>query len=245
MSLYAAWRARDDGWSALICEPLVRAALGHLEEDIRPGAVFLDVGCGIGHVACAVAAAGHRALGVDPDLDALREARRRDPSTRWLRGTAEALPVRDASVDRLFSLSVLQYTDRETALAECSRVLRPGGRFAIVENLAGNPVAAAFRVLRRAGVRPPPEYAPPRAHPRWGDRRLYERYFGEVRFRAFHLAVPALVALPAGRRGPTGGTHGSGIPRLLRAIRGADTALLQAIPPLRHAAWMCVAYGTR
>jgi len=243
--LYEAWRARNDGWSALICEPLVREALGHLGEGLPRDAVILDLGCGFGHVASALGAAGHRALGADPDPGALLDARRRDPATPWVRARAEEIPLRTRSVDALFSLSALQYADRDAALAECSRVLRPGGRFAVVENLAGNPAAGAFRLLRRAGVRPPPEYVPPRAHLRWGERRVYERYFGEVRFRAFHLLGPALAALPAGRRGPAGGVHGAGIPPLLRLLRRADGALLDAFPPLRRAAWMVAVCGTR
>lgn len=242
--LYAAWRSRDDGWSAFICEPLLRVALGHLD-GMAPGSTVLDVGCGFGHVTCALAAAGHHAVGLDPDGDALRDARARDPAGRWLRARAEAIPLADGSVDAVFSLSVLQYTERAAALAECRRVLRPGGRFAIVENLAGNPVARGYRLLRRAGMRGLPEFAPPRAHLEWGGRDLYGRFFREVSFHPVHLLAPAAILTPAARRGPGGGLDEAGLSAPLRALRRIDAALLRTLPPLRAAAWTVVACGIR
>ena len=52
-----------------------------------------------------------------------------------LEGTAESLPLGDASVDGVFGAQMWHWTDPVKALPEIARVLRPGGRFAIVWNV--------------------------------------------------------------------------------------------------------------
>ncbi len=69
-----------------------------------------------------------------------------EPRVRLVRGDAMKLPVADASVDALtigFGIRNVQHT--ETACAELFRVLKPGGRLAILE--FGLPTAAAVRPL--------------------------------------------------------------------------------------------------
>jgi SAM-dependent methyltransferase len=100
--------------------------------DLR-GQRVLDVGCGTGALAAALAErAGARVWGVEPSGEMLEVARARVPRGVGLKqGGAENLPFRDAWFDRvLFSLSI-HLVDRPIALAEVGRVLVDGGRLVI------------------------------------------------------------------------------------------------------------------
>jgi SAM-dependent methyltransferase len=107
-----------------------------------PGETAVDVGSGTGanteRLAAAVGPAGS-ATGVEPN-PALREvAARRAEATGspavFVDGTADALPLGDASVDVLVCERVLQHVDDpDAAVREFARVLRPGGRVALLDS---------------------------------------------------------------------------------------------------------------
>lgn len=105
---------------------------------IPPGGIALDVGSGPGSVTTSLAqAAGPNglALGVDISEPMLLRAVRAEagPQVGFLRADAQRLPLRDQSVDAVVSIAVLQLIpDPTAALAELSRVLRPGGRLAVM-----------------------------------------------------------------------------------------------------------------
>ena len=96
----------------------------------------LEVGSGAGQCSRWVCAQGGRGIGLDLSHRQLQHSRRLDESTGLavpsVRGTATALPFRDASFDAVFSaFGALQFVaDLDDAVAEVARVLRPGGRFA-------------------------------------------------------------------------------------------------------------------
>jgi len=96
-------------------------------------AVVLDMGAGTGHAAAALKRRYRASQVVALDLaeGMLREAGRRQTLLRRFRrvcGHAAALPLRDASVDLVFSNLMLQWCDDPDAVfRECRRVLRPGG----------------------------------------------------------------------------------------------------------------------
>jgi ubiquinone/menaquinone biosynthesis C-methylase UbiE len=106
---------------------------------IREGDEVVDVGAGTGLLTCGAL----RRVGVDDDVfavdvsvDCLEEIRSACPDPRlWcLVGSAEVLPLPDASVDVAVMRSVLIYVrDKAKAARELSRVLRPGGRVSICE----------------------------------------------------------------------------------------------------------------
>jgi SAM-dependent methyltransferase len=108
--------------------------------DVRERDV-LDVGCGTGWIVRRLAAAGARAVGVDPLDDALERARAEDPDGggRYLAAGAQALPFDDASFDAVVFFNSLHHVpegDLDVALAEAARVLRPSGMLYIQEPLA-------------------------------------------------------------------------------------------------------------
>ena len=99
---------------------------------LAPGATVLDVGCGTGNYTLALERTGLSLIGVDPSEEMLRAARARCSAVDWRRGTAEELPVEDASVDgALATLTIHHWSDLERGFAEVRRSLKPGGRFVL------------------------------------------------------------------------------------------------------------------
>jgi len=107
-------------------------ALGHRS---LAGATVVDLGCGGGHWARALAARGARVAALDLSFAQLRHARRQGrpggPGPALVHADGERLPLADRSVDVVLSdHGALGFVDPEPALAELARVLRPGGRLA-------------------------------------------------------------------------------------------------------------------
>jgi demethylmenaquinone methyltransferase / 2-methoxy-6-polyprenyl-1,4-benzoquinol methylase len=104
--------------------------------DARPTDRVLDVATGTGMVAGALHARYACAVvGVDQSADMLRVARTRDGVyERIVEGRAERLPFGDASFDHLTFTYLLRYVDDPAAtMRELARVVKPGGRVAMVE----------------------------------------------------------------------------------------------------------------
>ena len=101
---------------------------------VRPGDRVLDAACGTGDfaVADARAGAGH-VVGLDFSERMLERARRKAPGLEWVHGDMLALPFPDSSFDAATVGFGVRNTDLEPALAELRRVLRPGGRLAVLE----------------------------------------------------------------------------------------------------------------
>lgn len=136
-------------------------ALGQLPTDwlsIPPGGVALDVGSGPGNVTAALArAAGPDglALGIDVSEPMLARAvsAQAGPQVGFLRADAQKLPLRDETVDAAVSIAVLQLIpDPAATLAEMARVLRPGGRLAVMVPTVGRLLPAVFGFLPTGGA---------------------------------------------------------------------------------------------
>jgi SAM-dependent methyltransferase len=100
-----------------------------------PGVRVVDVGCGTGRLALALAAAGHRVTGIDPSAASLTAAQAKPGADRvtWTQGTASATPRASFDV-ALMTGHVAQFllTEEEwtAALDALRRALVPGGRLA-------------------------------------------------------------------------------------------------------------------
>ena len=101
---------------------------------VRPGDDVLDACCGTGDLAIAARKAGGKVTGLDFSEPMLERARRKDATIDWVRGDLLELPFADSSFDAAtVGFGVRNVADLEQALAELRRVLRPGGRLAILE----------------------------------------------------------------------------------------------------------------
>jgi demethylmenaquinone methyltransferase/2-methoxy-6-polyprenyl-1,4-benzoquinol methylase len=113
----------DQRWRALTARAVV-----------RDGDRVLDAACGTGDLALADAAAGGRVTGLDFSRRMLERASRKSLRVEWVEGDLLALPFEDASFDAAtVGFGVRNVEDLDCALAELRRVLRPGGRLAILE----------------------------------------------------------------------------------------------------------------
>jgi SAM-dependent methyltransferase len=92
-------------------------------------AVVLEAGCGEGYGADLLATTARLVLGLDYDTLTARHVARRYPTVHAIRGNLAGLPVRSSTVDVVANLQVIEHLwDQEGFLADCLRVLRPGGR---------------------------------------------------------------------------------------------------------------------
>jgi demethylmenaquinone methyltransferase/2-methoxy-6-polyprenyl-1,4-benzoquinol methylase len=95
----------------------------------------LDAACGTGDLALADLRAGAAAVtGVDFSEPMLERARRKSSAVEWVRADLLALPFEDGSFDAAtIGFGVRNLADLDAGLRELRRVLRPGGRLAILE----------------------------------------------------------------------------------------------------------------
>src|SRR5690242_5621654 len=120
-----------------------------LEE--APGARVLDLGAGTGKLTATLVALGVEVVAVEPDPAMLTELRRRLPAVRALPGSAEAVPLPDASVDAVLAGNALHWFDMTVAGPEIDRVLAPGGILAGLWNVIDDRVEWAAGLERVSG----------------------------------------------------------------------------------------------
>jgi len=120
-----------------------------VEQAVQQGDDVLDACCGTGDLAIAARAHGAaHVVGLDFSEQMLERARRKAPDLEWVRGDALALPFDDASFDAAtVGFGVRNVDDLDAALRELRRVLRPGGRVAILEiTQPRGPLALFYRL---------------------------------------------------------------------------------------------------
>lgn len=102
---------------------------------VGPGDRVLDVACGTGVAARAIAdrvRPGGSVVGLDVNDGMLTVARCKAPAVEWVEGRAEALPFDAERFDAVVSqFGIMFFDDRRRAVREMVRVLRPGGRLAV------------------------------------------------------------------------------------------------------------------
>lgn len=88
----------------------------------------LEAGAGEGYGADLIADVARRVIGLDYDESSVAHIRARYPRVEMLHGNLAALPLPDASVDVVVNFQVIEHLwDQGQFVAECLRVLRPGG----------------------------------------------------------------------------------------------------------------------
>lgn len=144
---YAGWAGQNGShYHRTLAVPLMLELL-----TLRSGERLADLGCGHGILAPPVAGLGARYIGVDLSSRLIAEARRQHArSGRFLVADATDLPrhslLEDGSVDAVsFLLSIQDINPLEAAITQAGRLLRPGGRLAMVM------LHPCFRVPRQSG----------------------------------------------------------------------------------------------
>jgi demethylmenaquinone methyltransferase/2-methoxy-6-polyprenyl-1,4-benzoquinol methylase len=105
-----------------------------VREVVWPGDRVLDTCCGTGDFAIEAERRGARVVGLDFSEPMLERARRKSGTIEWVRGDALALPFGNAEFDAAtVGFGIRNLADLELGLRELARVLRPGGRLAVLE----------------------------------------------------------------------------------------------------------------
>jgi len=177
---------------------------------LPPGSLLLDVACGTGDLSRIAAAAGLRVAGVDVSLGMLRAA---PPGPAALQADALALPVGGAAVDGITcGFALRNVADLDAALREMARVLRPGGRLALLE--VDEPDGALLRTGHKVWF----EQAVPRIGALLSDAEAYRYLPRSVAYLPSPARLRAMVRRAGfscvGRR-PLGG----GVAQLITATR--------------------------
>lgn len=123
----------DRGWRRATVQSL----------SLVPGSAVVDLACGTGDLCRDLVRAGYRAVGIDFSLGMLAHARTTSP---LVQGDALALPLPDASLAGVVSgFALRNFVELPPVFAELARVVRPGGRIALLD------VARPERAVLRAG----------------------------------------------------------------------------------------------
>lgn len=101
---------------------------------IGPGRDVVDLAAGTGKFTRLLVPTGARLSAVEPSAAMRAEFATQLPDVPIVDGTAEQLPLRDASVDAVTVAQAFHWFDVRSATAELARVIRPGGAFGMIWN---------------------------------------------------------------------------------------------------------------
>jgi 2-polyprenyl-6-hydroxyphenyl methylase/3-demethylubiquinone-9 3-methyltransferase len=193
------WWQSSGGFAALHWLAASRAE--HIPPAAGPASVLVDLACGGGLMAPHVARLGYRHVGVDLGLAGLRVARAHGVVP--VRGSVLAVPLADGCADVVVAGEVLEHVaDDAQVIAECARLLRPGGTL-VVDALPATWLAELLlvRIGEHVPGGPPPGIHDPAL---FVDRaRLLEaadRAGLDLRLVGLRPSVRDLVAWRRGRR---------------------------------------------
>jgi SAM-dependent methyltransferase len=137
-------------------------------------ALVADVGAGTGILTRALVAMGCTVVPVEPDPGMRARLEAVTPGVSVLAGTAESVPLADASVDAVVAGQAYHWFDPEPAHAEIARVLRGGGTFGVLWNLRDESVSwvaalsAIIEQARESSSPPETDRRPESFGPRFG-----------------------------------------------------------------------------
>ncbi len=111
----------------------------------------LDLGAGTGKLTRALLDAGHEVVAVEPLAEMRAVLAASLPAARALAGSAERLPLEDASVDAVAVGAAFHWFDRRDALAQIARVMRPSGVLGLLGNAFDTSLTWVARVREILG----------------------------------------------------------------------------------------------
>jgi SAM-dependent methyltransferase len=112
------------------------AAIAQLagELDLGPGRVVVDLAAGTGKLTRALRGLGAELVAIEPVAGMREQLEHAVPGIEVLDGTAEGMPLADASVNAVLVAQAFHWFDVPAAAAEIHRVLAPGGGLGVVRN---------------------------------------------------------------------------------------------------------------
>ncbi|MEN5090658.1 methyltransferase domain-containing protein [Pseudomonas protegens] len=154
------------------------------ELGLKPGRVAVDLGAGTGKFTRRLLATGAQVIAVEPVAAMRARLAAALPEAQALNGTAEAIALKDASVDVLVCAQAFHWFASTAALDEIQRVLKPGGKLALVWNLRDDrvPWVAHLDSIVNALQGDTPRYytgAWRQAFPHPGFGPLHEQHFSQ------------------------------------------------------------------
>jgi ubiquinone/menaquinone biosynthesis C-methylase UbiE len=202
--------------------------------------------CGDGLVGVFLALHGAKVIGFDKRQDAIAQASalavRLKVQTRcmFLGACSEQMPIGTNTADIVFSRSTLQYTDRARVIAECLRILKPGGALLLNENLPYNPLVNLYRWEQRLTARRKEDiqYVKSiRGYLTFREINALRGSFATLERREYHLL--RMLTFGLRRR-----FAGSSVIRLLDdKLAALDGFLLAYVPMTRYFGWVVAVAG--
>ena len=135
-------RSYDEGWRGRLHHAISNRTAALAAATVAAPQRVLDVGCGTGYLIRVLAGHYPRAqelAGIDAASNMIQAAKSINDDERltFVTGVAEQLPYADASMDLVVSsTSFDHWSDQGAGLAECARVLRPGGHLVLVDQFS-------------------------------------------------------------------------------------------------------------
>lgn len=172
------------------------AALGRwLAEtmNLGPGRTVADVGAGTGKFTRLLVKSGAQVIAIEPVAAMREQLQALLPKVRALDGSAQAIPLPDASLDAVTCAQAFHWFASKETLDEFRRVLKPGGRLGLVWNVRDESVDWVAQITR---IITPYEGDAPRFHSGAWRRPFPHPGFGELAVQTFehrHVGPPQRV----------------------------------------------------
>ncbi len=186
-------------WSDVADRPPEHFALrrDYLLEQLAGASTVIDVGCGAGWFAAALAQAGHAVVGVEVASEPLRRARERAGDVRFELVAENRLPFAAQAFDAAWLGEVIEHVqDGVGLLSEVARVLSPQGRLVLSTPDHGPLLRARLGVSRRAFER---HFEPRSDHVRFFTARTLRSLLAATGFEEIRIAARGGVLLASAR----------------------------------------------
>ena len=105
--------------------------------NLKEDGTYLDIGCGTGNYTNGVYREHLNFIGVDPSIEMLSIAKKRNPQINWILGSAESLSLNDKSVEGVFGcMTIHHWSSLNDGFSELHRVLKGNGSMVIFTSTA-------------------------------------------------------------------------------------------------------------